>query len=65
MSTITITLPDDHIRKLREIATYYHVAPEELVRVSIEELIIRSDEDFHRALDYVLNKNVEIYRRLA
>jgi len=65
MTTITIALPDDRLQKLQEIAVRLRVAPEELVRVSIEELLTRPEEDFRRALDYVLNKNAELYRRLA
>ncbi len=42
-----------------------HVAPEELVRVSIEEFLARPEEEFQQALEYVLHKNVELYRRLA
>ncbi len=65
MTTITISLPDDRLNKLKEIATRFSVAPEELVRVSIEELLTRPEEDFRRALEYVLSKNAELYRRLA
>jgi len=65
MSTITISLPDDRLQKLHEIATRFSVAPEELVRVSIEELLARPEEEFRQALEYVLNKNAELYRRLA
>lgn len=65
MTTITITLPDDRLQQLKEIANRFRVAPEELVRASIEELLARPEEDFQRALDYVLRKNAELYRRLA
>ncbi len=65
MSSITITLPDERLQKLQEIAERFRVPPEELVRVSIEELMTRSDEEFKQALDYVLGKNEELYRRLA
>lgn len=65
MTTITISLPDDRLQKLREIATRLSVAPEELVRASIEELLNRPEEEFQQALAYVLNKNAELYRRLA
>ena len=65
MTTITISLPDDRLQKLKEIATRFSVAPEELVRVSIEELLTRPEEEFRQALEYVLNKNAELYRRLA
>ena len=65
MSTITIVLPDDRVQKLEELANRFQVPLEELVRVSVEELLTRPEEQFQRALDYVLNKNTELYRRLA
>lgn len=65
MNTITITLPDDQLQQLREVASRFHVAPEELVRASVAELLARPEEDFERALAYVLRKNAELYRRLA
>lgn len=65
MTTITISLSDDRLRKLKEVATQYSVAPEELVRVSVEELLARPEEEFRQTLDYVLHKNAELYRRLA
>ena len=65
MTTITISLSDDRMKKLQEIAMRLNVAPEELARAGIEELLARPEEDFRQALDYVLKKNAEIYRRLA
>jgi hypothetical protein len=65
MSTLVISLPEDRLRKLEDIARRFGIAPEELVRASIEELLTRPEEDFRRALDFVLNKNAELYRRLA
>jgi predicted transcriptional regulator len=65
MSTITVTLSDDHLAKLREIATRFNVKAEDLARVSIEELLTRPEESFQHAADYILRKNAELYRRLA
>jgi hypothetical protein len=65
MTTITIALPDDRLLKLKEMANRFGVVPEELVRVSIEELLTRPEEAFERAVDYVFKKNAELYRRLA
>jgi predicted transcriptional regulator len=65
MSSITINLTDEHFSKLREIANHLGVSPEDLARMSIEELIAQPEEDFERAADYVLKKNAELYRRLA
>jgi hypothetical protein len=65
MTTITISISDDGPRKLREKANYYQVAPEDLVRVSLEDLLDRPTEDFRQALEQVLDKNRELYQRLA
>ncbi len=65
MTNFTVTLADDHAKKLREIAQQLNVSPEELVRVSIEELLTRPDEAFEKAMGRVLGKNAELYRRLS
>ncbi|MFN8483298.1 MAG: DNA-binding protein [Anaerolineae bacterium] len=65
MSTVTITLSDEQYSRLRELAVGLKTTPEELARVGVEDLLARPDEDFDRAAAYVLNKNAELYRRLA
>lgn len=65
MNAVTILLSDERLEKLQQIAARFHVTPEELVRVSIEELLSRPEEEFRRALEYVLQKNTELYQRLA
>lgn len=65
MSSITINLPEEHLSRLREVAARLGVAPEDLARMSIEELLARPEETFERAADYALRKNAELYRRLA
>jgi predicted transcriptional regulator len=65
MSTITIAIPDDRLTRLKEIAARFSVTPEDLIRVSIDELLSRPEESFREAVDYVLQKNAELYRRLA
>ena len=65
MDAITISLSNDDLAKLRELAHRHGITPEELARISIEEVLTRPEEEFQRAVDYVLGKNVELYRRLA
>lgn len=65
MTSITIALSEDRLEKLEEIASRLGVMPEELVLVSIEELLTRPAADFERASDHVLAKNAELYQRLA
>ena len=64
MSAITVEVPDEQLTKLLEISARYGVSVEDLARAGIEDLIRRPDKMFERALDYTLNKNAELYRRL-
>jgi predicted transcriptional regulator len=63
--TLTISLSNERLSKLKEIATHLGVSPEDLVRASVEELVTRPEEAFERVVEYVLDKNAELYRRLA
>jgi hypothetical protein len=65
MASITINLSDAGLAKLRELAREAKVAPEELVRASVEEWLNRPEDAFTRAAGYVLQKNAALYRRLA
>jgi predicted transcriptional regulator len=64
MTTITISLADDQLAKLQEKADRIGVSPEELVRVSVEDLLTRPNDAFERVVAYVLDKNAELYKRL-
>ncbi len=64
MTTITVSLPEERLSQLKEIAAQLGVSAEELARVSIEDLLSRPREEFNRAVDYVLAKNHELYQRL-
>jgi metal-responsive CopG/Arc/MetJ family transcriptional regulator len=50
MTPLTISLPEDLLQQLKERAAQLRVAPEELVRASIEALLTRPEEEFQRAL---------------
>ncbi|MBL8097859.1 MAG: hypothetical protein JNK81_01680 [Anaerolineales bacterium] len=65
MTTLTINLSDERVKRLQELAERFHVAPEDLVRVSLEDLLTRPMDDFQKVVEYVLNKNAELYKRLA
>jgi hypothetical protein len=65
VSAITINLSEEHMRQLREVAARLGVSPEELARVSVEELLAKPDEKFEEAARHVLEKNAELYRRLS
>ncbi len=65
MAVVTIPLTEEQLAKLREKARRLQVPPETLLAASVEDLLSRPDEEFLRAMGYVLQKNSELYRRLA
>lgn len=65
MTTLTVTLPDTQLSELKEAAKKLGVSVEDLIRVSIDELLSKPDTEFDDAVSYVLQKNAELYRRLA
>lgn len=60
MNTVTITLPDERFVQLKEVAHRLGVAPEDLARASVEDLLTFPDEMFRRILDHILKKNAEL-----
>jgi len=65
MTTITIELPNERLQKLREMAQRLGVSMEELVQVSVEDMLTQPEKQFRKAAQYVLKKNKELYKRLA
>ena len=65
MDVFTVSLPETQAQRLRELAREAGVSPEQLLRVSVEEWLSRPGRDFAEAAAYVLQKNQELYRRLA
>lgn len=65
MTTITISIADERLPRLQELAKEANVDPAELIRVSVDEWLSKPGEDFLRAATYVLRKNAELYKRLA
>jgi predicted transcriptional regulator len=65
MTTVTISLPDESMLRLKEISGRLNVSMEKLVQASIEDMLARPDEMFQQAVEYILQKNLELYRQLA
>ncbi len=62
---LTIDLSSAQAERLRQEAERLGLAPEELARAAIADLLATPDEEFNRAAERVLRKNEELYRRLA
>jgi hypothetical protein len=65
MTTISIPLSDERLDQLRKLAEQSGLTPEEFLWRRVEQLLEPPDEQFRRAAAYVLQKNAELYRRLA
>jgi hypothetical protein len=63
--TILVELDEVQSQRLLELALTLKVDANELARAAINDLVSRPAEDFDRAVQYVLEKNRELYRRLA
>ena len=53
------------VELLRARAESLGVAPEELARAAVADLLAKQDHEFENALRHVLGENEELYRRLA
>jgi len=62
---IAIELSPPQEAQLRDRARELGVAPEELARAAVADLLANVDEDFKAAAEHVLRKNAELYSRLA
>lgn len=65
MTSITIDLSDSQFQKLQELATVHGIAIEVLLKASLDDWLNLQKGDFVTAADYVLQKNAELYQRLA
>ncbi len=65
MTSIIINLSEHQFQKLQDLAKAYGIPAEALLQASIEDLLSTPKGDFTQAAEYVLNKNTELYRRLA
>lgn len=65
MNDITVSLPNDRIKELKEKSSRLGLTLEELILLSIDEILSRPDQEFRQMMEYVLQKNTELYQRLA
>jgi predicted DNA-binding protein len=65
MTTIAISLSDESMIRLNQLASRSGVSAEELVRSGVEQWLSKSTDDVGQTAEYLLNKNDELYQRLA
>ena len=64
MSTVSFQVEDEKAGRLADAARERGVEVEELLRQITDDFLARK-QGFESAAKYVLNKNAELYRRLA
>jgi antitoxin FitA len=65
MASIILDLSDAQFQKLQDLATLHGIAPEVLLKASLEDWLNSQKSEFVDATNYVLTKNAELYQRLA
>jgi antitoxin FitA len=65
MTSITIDIADDRFKKLHQLAQERGMSPEALLQTSVDTLLSDTKTELTQAANYVLQKNAELYRRLA
>lgn len=65
MTTVTIPVSDDRFERLRSLAQQAGVTPEEFLKRRVEFLLDQPNEEFKAITERILEKNRELYRRLA
>jgi antitoxin FitA len=65
MKSFSIQLPDQTVERIERAARELGVSSETLVRATLEEKLDQLNAGFEEAAQHVLQKNAELYRRLA
>lgn len=65
MAAITINITEQQLQKLQSLAQKLGMSTEELLSASVEDLLNSQQNEFNQAASYVLQKNAELYQRLA
>jgi len=65
MTTVTVSLSDEEMRRLEELSKRESLTIEQMVRLGIHDFISQPDDSFHNAAKRVMEKNAELYRRLS
>jgi len=63
--TLNLELDEQQVQRLHEVARQLNVSINDLATAAINDLLARPESDFERAAARVLEKNAELYKRLA
>jgi antitoxin FitA len=63
--TLRIELPEEQERALREMAAERGIPVEEFARLKLVDVASGHGKNFRAAADYVMRKNLELFKRLS
>lgn len=65
MKTITISMDDHKLNLLENTAKKFGLSVNDLVEATFEDLISKPDDDFQNAMNFILKKNHDLYKKLS
>ena len=65
MKTISINLDDRKADLLKKKADLFGLSVQDFVNAAFDDLLSKPDDDFCEAMDYILKKNKELYKKLS
>ena len=65
MALLTIEVSDSQLYRLEQLAARYKIPLETLVRLGLESLLAVGDDKLDGEIEFILQENDELYRRLA
>ena len=65
MAEVTATLSIEELQSLKALGEREGLTIDQIVRLGVQDLINQPDDTFHKAAERILQKNAELYRRLA
>lgn len=65
MTTLSISLPDEKAQQLKNKAEQHGLSLQDYLAAAVDDILVRKDQHFECVADRILNKNSELYKRLA
>ncbi len=65
INSLTIQIPDKKLQQLQQLAKEKGITTEELIETKINEWLTHNAQEFSEVANYIVNKNAELYKRLA
>jgi hypothetical protein len=64
MTTLRVTLSNERLLRLKETADRLGLSTNDLLLIGIDEFLRKPDDDLKKAVERVLDKNRDLYRKL-